>query len=369
MDNHLFKSRPTKAIVNLKNLENNLKVVKSIVKKKKIMAVVKADAYGHGLIEIAKKFQQLKVDYFGVAYLEEAIILRNNGIRTPILVLGAVNKYQIKNYLKNDIHFTGSSLEKLREISNTAKRLKTKAKVHIKIDTGMARIGVQWDRVEKFFSELFLLDGLEIVGIYTHFSSSDVDRKYTMLQRKRFENVLNLFSKYINLKKVIVHMANSTTVTNYPISFHKDMVRTGLLLYGYSGNPKIQKKLKPVMSFKTVVSYFKVLEKGCPVGYKKMFTTTKQTRIVTLPMGYADGYPIEFSNNSIVWINSKIYPIVGRLCMDQCMVDIGNGEAYVGDEVEIFGENISLWDLCKNSLKSPYTILTGISQRVPRVYI
>jgi alanine racemase len=146
------------------------------------------------------------------------------------------------------------------------------------------------------------------------------------------------------------------------------MVRVGLLLYGYSDNPRVQRKLKPVMSFKTVISYFKVLEKNCPVGYNQTHITKKRTRIVTLPVGYADGYPIELSNNSSVFLNNKLYPIVGKVCMDQCMVDIGSGEAYVGDEVELFGENISLWDLCEGSIKSPYTLLTGISERVPRIY-
>jgi alanine racemase len=147
------------------------------------------------------------------------------------------------------------------------------------------------------------------------------------------------------------------------------MVRVGLLLYGYSDNPRVQRKLKPVMSFTTVISYFKVLEKDCPVGYNQTHTTKKRTRIVTLPVGYADGYPIELSNSASVFLNNEVYPIVGKICMDQCMVDIGNREAYVGDEVELFGENISLWDLCEESIKSPYTLLTGISERVPRVYI
>jgi alanine racemase len=335
------------------------------------MAVVKADAYGHGLVKISE-ILEAEVDYLGVAYIEEALILRENGIRSPILVLGAVHKEQVDDYIINDIEITGSSLEKITSISKRAKALKKKARVHIKIDTGMGRIGVQWDRVERFFEELFksnLLENIEIVGIYTHFSSADTDKAFTNRQNDRFKKVLKLFSKYKDPEDMLIHTANSSTVANYSEDFFNDMVRTGLLLYGYSENPKVQKKLRPVMSFKTVISYFKVLEKGSPVGYNQTHITKRKTRIVTLPVGYADGYPIEFSNSTSVFLNEKLYPIAGKVCMDQCMVEIGSGEGYVGDEVELFGENISLWDLCEGPIKSPYTLLTGISERVPRVYI
>lgn len=371
MDNILFKNRPTKAIINISNLKNNIKVVKSLVGKKKIMGVVKANAYGHGLVEISKALED-DVDYLGVAYIEEALILRENGIKSPILVLGAIHKEQIDDYILNDIEITGSSLEKIEAISKRSKILKKKAKVHIKIDTGMGRIGVQWDRVERFFKELFesnLLKNIEIVGIYTHFSSADTDKGFTYKQNDRFKKVLKVFSKYVDPNNVLIHTANSKVVANYSKDFLNDMVRVGLLLYGYSNNPEVQKRLKPVMSFKTIVSYFKVLEKGCPIGYNQTYVTKKRTRIVTLPVGYADGYPIEFSNKTSVFLNNKFYPVVGKICMDQCMVDIGNGEAYVGDEVELFGENVSLWELSKESLKSPYVLLTGVSERVPRVYI
>lgn len=371
MDNTLFYNRPTKAVINIFNLENNLKVVKSLVGKRKIMGVVKANAYGHGLVRISKVLEK-EVDYLGVAYIEEAIILRENGVKSPILVLGAVHKQQIDDYILNDIEITGSSLEKIQAISKRAKSLKKKAKVHIKIDTGMGRIGVQWDRVDRFFKKLFeskILENIEIVGIYTHFSSADTDKIFTKKQNERFKKVLRVLSRYKNPQDLLVHAANSSTVANYSGDFLNDMVRVGLLLYGYSDNLKVQKKLKPVMSFKTVVSYFKVLEKDSAVGYNQTYTTKRKTRVVTLPVGYADGYPIEFSNKAHAFLNNKIYPVVGKICMDQCMVDIGNGKAYVGDEVELFGENISLWSLCEGTIKSPYTLLAGISERVPRVYI
>lgn len=367
MKNSPYISRPTKALISKSNLLHNFSVVKNLVGERKVMVVLKADAYGHGLIECAKLLK--KTDYIGVAYIEEALILRKNKIKKPILVLGAVNSTQIKDFILNDIDITGSSLEKLIQISTIAKQLKRKAKVHLKIDTGMGRIGVQYDRVERFFSEVFKLDNIDIVGIYTHFSSADTDNKYTLLQYNRFDKVLKTLSQYIEIDNLIVHFANSAFLSNFGNLDLKDMVRVGLMLYGYSPNKKIQKKLKPVMKLETVISYFKVLEKNKYISYQKLFKTEKQERIVTVPIGYADGYSIEFSNKGKLHINGNIYPVVGKICMDQCMVNIGDGQAYVGDRVELFGEKINLWELCKDTNQSPYTVLTGITQRVPRIYI
>lgn len=369
MDQSSFKSRPTKAVVNLSNLEQNLSVVRSIVGKSKVMGVVKADAYGHGLIEIAKRLEKRDIDYLGVAYLEEGILLRKNKIIIPILVLGAVIKDQIEEYIKYDIELTGSSVEKLKEIDRVSKGLNRKAKVHIKIDTGMGRIGVQWDRVDNFINDLLLLKNISIVGIYTHLSSSDSNLKYTKLQYKRFEIALEKFKKYLDVDSLLIHYANSSMVANNWGTDLKDMVRVGLLLYGYSDNPLIQKKLSPVMSLHSIVSYFKVLKKGSPISYNMKYITKRQTRVVTIPIGYADGYSIEFSNRGRVMINGKKHPVRGKICMDQCMVEVGGNECYVGDNVEIFGDNILLKNLCKNTNETPYTVLTGISQRVPRVYI
>ncbi len=367
MNNSSYISRPTRAVINNENFLHNVSIVKQIIGNRKIMAVLKADAYGHGLVETAKILSN--IDYIGVAYIEEALILRKNGIKIPILVLGAINSNQINDFILNDIDITGASLEKLEQISIVAKQLKRKARVHLKIDTGMGRIGVQYDRVERFFSEVFKLEYIDIVGIYTHFSSADTDKKYTLLQYNRFEKVLKTLSQYIEINTLIVHIANTAFVSNYHNLDLKDMVRVGLMIYGYSPNRTIQKKLKPVMKLETVVSYFKVLEKDKYISYQKQFKTKKLSRVVTLPIGYADGYSIEFSNKAKVCINNKIYPIVGKVCMDQCMVNIGDGQAYVGDSVELFGNKINLWDICNTTNQSPYTILTCITQRVPRIYI
>ena len=365
----VFANRPTRAEIYLKNLDNNISVIRKIVGKRKILGIVKANAYGHGLVEISKRLQKLKVDYLGVAYIEEGIYLRENGIKTPILVLGAVENSQISLYLKHNIDITGSSIEKLEYISKQAKRLKKIAKVHLKIDTGMGRIGVQWDRKEEYIKKAYSLPNIEIVGIFSHFADSYCDKKYTKLQLERFNKVLEYIKENYKLPPLI-HLANSGAISRNLTNSFLTMVRPGIMMYGYSLNKRLQKKLKPVMHFKTKVLYFKVLEKGNSVGYARTYTTKRKERIVTLPVGYADGYPRSLSNKGIVYLNKYKYPVVGRICMDQCMVSIGpKGEAYVGDEVELWGEKIKLQDVSKRSEHSMWDLLSNVTERVPRKYI
>lgn len=366
--------RPTRVEINLANLKHNLVVVKDIVGNRKVMGVVKANAYGHGLLEISKHLVKIGIDYLAVAFIEEAIQLRKVGIEVPILVLGAINNNQIDMFLENDITFTGSSLEKLEAISIEAKKLNKVAKVHLKIDTGMGRIGVQWDRVETFLEKASSLSNLNIEGVYSHFVSSSLDLETTHLQLDRFNKALEKVLNHVDRDNILIHISNSGAVANQLEDAFFDMVRTGLMLYGYSPIKEIQKKLKPIMTFKTKVSYFKVLDKGMTVGYDATYTTKEKTRIVTLPVGYADGYARSLSNKGRVIIKGKEYPIAGRICMDQCMVDIGpNGEAYNDDDVLLWGKDgktkIDLWEVSKIAERSLYDMLCGISQRVPRVYI
>lgn len=365
--------RPTRVEINLKNLDHNLKVVKGIIGNTKLMAIVKANAYGHGIVEISKHFES-KVDYFGVAFIEEALQLRKVGIQTPILVLGGIDNDQIDMFLENDITITGSSVEKLEAISKEAKKLGKEAKVHLKVDTGMGRIGVQWDRVEEFFKRAFKLPKLNIEGIFSHFVSSSLDPELTRVQLERFNKALEVLDKYANRDELTIHLSNSGSVANEIENAYFDMVRSGLSLYGYSPIPELQEKLKPIMTFKTKVSFFKVLEKGSTVGYDATYTIKQETRIVTLPVGYADGYARSLSNKGKVIIRGEEYPIAGRVCMDQCMVDIGpEGEAYNGEDVLLWGSDgknsVDLWEVSKLANRSIYDMLTGISQRVPRVYI
>jgi alanine racemase len=365
--------RPTRMEIDLRNLSHNLNVVQERVGDRKIMGVVKANAYGHGLVEISKHLEKENIDYLGVAFVEEALRLREAGIQTPILVLGGLDNNQIEMFLENNITITGSSIEKLKAISEKAGEINKVAKVHLKIDTGMGRIGVQWDRVEPFIKHAFKLPNIKIEGIFSHFISSSLDLDLTKKQIERFNSALKVVDKYTNREEVIIHISNSGAVANNIESAFFDMVRTGLSLYGYSPIESFQSKLKPITTFKTKVSYFKVLEKNSTVGYDATYTTKKKTRIVTLPVGYADGYARSLSNKGKVIIREKAYQIAGRICMDQCMVDIGpNGEAYNGDDVLLWGEDgknsIDLWEISKLANRSIYDMLCAISQRVPRVY-
>jgi alanine racemase len=365
--------RPTRVEINLKHLDHNINVVKNIIGNTKLMAVVKANAYGHGISEISKYIDK-KVDYIGVAFIEEAIKLREDGIKSPILVLGGIDNDQIDMFLENDVTITGSSIEKLEAISKEAKKMKKKAKVHLKIDTGMGRIGVQWDRVNQFFKRAFELSNLDIEGIFSHFVSSSLDLELTRMQLERFKKALDVLDKYADRDELIIHLSNSGGVANQLEDSYFNMVRSGLSLYGYSPIPELQEKLKPIMTFKTKVSFFKVLEKGSTVGYDATYITKQKSRIATLPVGYADGYARSLSNKGKVIIRGQEYAIAGRVCMDQCMVDIGpDGEAYNGDEVLLWGNDgknsIDLWEVSKLANRSIYDMLCGISQRVPRVYV
>jgi alanine racemase len=365
--------RPTKVEINLKKLSDNLNVIKNEIGDRKIMAVVKANAYGHGLVEISKHLEKEGIDYLGVAFIEEALILREAKIKTPILVLGGLDNNQIDMFLENDVTITGSSIEKLKAISTRAKKLNSVARVHLKVDTGMGRIGVQWNRIKPFFKIAFQLPNINIEGIFSHFVSSSLDLELTKIQLKRFSKALKVLDNYTDRDKLTIHLSNSGGVANQIKNTSFDMIRSGISLYGYSPIPKFQKELKPIMTFKTKVSYFKVLEKGSTVGYDATYITKERTRIITLPVGYADGYVRSLSNKGRVIIRDKEYPIAGRICMDQCMVDIGpKGEAYNGDDVLLWGNDgknsIDLWEVSKLADRSIYDMLCGISQRVPRVY-
>ena len=374
-----YKNRPTRAEISYSNLHNNLSVVRSLVSQNvKIMAMVKANAYGHGLYEISNEFIKQGVEYLGVAFLEEGVYLRKCGITAPILVLGAINTDQIADFINHDIEITSSSLDKSTAIAAVAKNLGKEAKVHLKIDTGMERIGVHWYHAQDFIERSFELNSISIKGICSHFAKAETDLDFTARQLERFESVLTFMDKK-NIVPKLVHIANSAGIMNFKNS-HYTMVRPGIALYGYNPNGYLPdkvfngKKLKPVMTLKTKVAYFKVVRAQSGISYNHSYTANKQTRIVTLPIGYGDGYFRQLSNKGEVVIRGKKYPIVGTICMDQCMVDIGmDGTAYNGDDVLLFGEMdsmvIPLESLCAKIGTISYEFLCGITSRVPRIYL
>lgn len=373
-----YLNRPTRAEVSIPRLLHNFEIVKKLVGKDvKIMPMVKANAYGHGIVRVSKEFISAGAHSLGVAYLEEALFLRANGISAPIAVLGGINTEQVPEFIRNDVEITSSSIDKSRAISDCAVAMKKTAKVHLKIDTGMERIGVHWYNAERFIAESAAMPGLTIAGIFSHFAKAESDPEFTQEQIQRFEGVIS-FAKKSGINPPCVHLANSAGIIDFPQS-HYTMVRPGIMLYGYDPRGKDHageiagSRLLPAMSLKTKVSYFKVVPAGTGISYNHSFTTKSQTRIVTLPVGYGDGFPRILSNRAEVLIRGKRYPVVGTICMDQTMVDIGpEGSAYNGDDVLLFGEMngeaIPLEELCEKAGTITYEILTRISSRVPRIY-
>jgi alanine racemase len=374
-----YMNRPTRAEVSIPRLLSNFGIVKSLVAKDvKVMPMVKANAYGHGIVRVSRELIAAGAHCLGVAYLEEAVFLRTSGITSPIAVLGAINSEQIPEFLKHGVEITSSSLDKSRAVSEAAARLGMTAKVHLKIDTGMERIGVHWYNAEKFIVESAGLPNIGITGLFSHLAKAESDREFTEEQIRRFDGAVNIMLKN-GVKAEHVHLANSAGIIDFPQS-HYTMVRPGIMLYGY--DPRGRRPgaefggrcLQPVMALKTKVSYFKVVPPGTGVSYNHTFTSKEQTRIVTLPVGYGDGYSRLLSNRGEVIIRGKRFTVAGNVCMDQTMVDLGpDGSAYNGDDALLFGEmdgqSIPLEELCDRIGTITYEFLSGISSRVPRVYL
>lgn len=366
--------RPTYAEVNLTHIDENLEAIRSKVMPSKVMLILKANAYGHGLKDVALHLAD-RVDYIGVAVLEEGVYLRQIGIKTPILVMGGVWNSQIPQYIQNDLTLTASSVEKLEQIDQIAATLKKKVRVHLKIDTGMERIGVHYYNARSLLdAALSYRKNVVVEGIYSHFANSDSsDLTHARLQLERFNDVLRFYDSQ-SLPFPMRHMANSGAVLQLPESYF-DMVRPGILMYGVYPSQECAKSIlvKPALSWRSRVVYFKVVKPGHPVSYGSIWQSDHNVRVVTIPVGYGDGYFRSMSNKASVIINGKKYPQVGRVCMDQIMVNIEWGTAYNGDEVTLIGrsgdESISVEDLAIWADTIPYEILTNINTRVPRVHI
>jgi alanine racemase len=366
-------SRPTFVEVNLNRLDENLKAIRQVVHPSKIMLILKANAYGHGMIDVALYMAE-KVDYLGVAVLEEGIYLRENGIKTPILVMGGIWSNQIPLYIQNNLTLTASSVERLEQINQAAMELKRIARIHLKIDTGMERIGVHYYNAKTLLNATLSCNKyVHVEGIYSHFANSDsVDLTHARLQLERFNEVNQFYAKH-QIPCPMRHMANSAAVLQIPESFF-EMVRPGILMYGVYPSRECLKTIpvKPALSWKSVVVYFKVVKPGHPVSYGSIWQSDHLVRVVTIPVGYGDGYFRSMSNKAKVIIRDKIYPQVGRVCMDQIMVNIEWETAFNGDEVILIGESkngkITVEDLAEWADTIPYEILTNINTRVSRIF-
>ncbi|MCI5178921.1 MAG: alanine racemase [Candidatus Electrothrix sp. AW3_4] len=365
------------AVVDLACISRNLQVVRKKAPGRKIIAMVKANAYGHGLIRIAQHLASAGVDYLGTAFVEEALELRKAGLTVPIITSGPFSKFQIGLFIENDIDLTISSVDALHYIREAAEFYKKRVNIHLKVDTGMMRIGIRHTNAHKLFAAALQAEKyLHLISIFSHFATADhEDLEFAELQLERFLEATRFFD-HEHRPSPLLQMANSAALLRMKES-QLDMVRPGIMLYGYHPSPfsqaKTKVKLYPALSLRAKIMYFKVVLAGSSVGYGRTWTATKNCRVVTIPVGYGDGYARGLSNKGQVLLCGKRYSVVGNICMDQTMIQIGDGEAYIGDEVQLIGtqgnETITAEELAKQLGTITYEVLTNISTRVPRIYI
>jgi alanine racemase len=366
--------RPTVVEVSLARLAANFRAIQAAVAPAAVMPIVKANAYGHGLVAVARHLVAVGASSLGVAFLEEAVALREAGVAVPILVMGGIFGDQVPVFLRHDLTLTASSVDKLRHIDETAAALGVTARVHLKIDTGMERIGVHYYNAHTLLERAADCRSCVVEGIYSHFANADAaDLASARLQLARFLEVLTWYDRH-GLKPPRRHMANSGAVLQLRES-HLDLVRPGILLYGVYPSAEAARTIavQPALAWKSRVVYFKVVRPGHPVSYGSTWQSDHPVRVVTVPVGYGDGYFRALSNLGHVIIRGTRYPVVGRVCMDQIMVNLEWGTAYNGDEVVLIGrdgdELVTCEDLAQWAGTIPYEVLTNINTRVPRVYV
>ncbi len=367
-------SRPTWAEVNLSALARNFRAVRCYVQPVvKLMVTVKANAYGHGIVPVSKALSRERVDCFGVASIDEAGVLRKNGIKEPIVILGNILPGEIPLLAKYKCAQVLASFEMARAIAAYARKKKIRIPVHVKIDTGMGRIGFWYNDAAHAVTQIARLEGINVEGLCTHFPSADEeDTSFTSFQIEVFNKLITELESQ-GLEIPYKHTANSIGILRFTQS-HCNMVRPGLVIYGLYPRENIPVTLRPVMSLKSKIVFVKDVPAGRTISYGRTYITQKPTRIATIPIGYGDGYLRVLSNRAEVLVRGKRAPVAGRICMDQTMVDIGHiPEARVGDEVVLFGrqknESIPVEEVARLAGTIPYEIVCLVSPRVPRVYV
>lgn len=367
----------TWAEISLENIRHNYNAIRAAIPAGcRFLGVVKADAYGHGALRVSQLLESAGADYLAVSCLDEAMELRDGGITMPILILGHTPHEYTKTLIDNNITQTVTCLAKALEYSADAEAMGKKLRIHIKLDTGMSRLGflVEGGHFDEGVDNVIRscsLPGLEPEGVFTHFAVSDEsgadNESYTRAQFRLFTDVIAAVEKRGGVKFAIRHCANSGAVANYP-EMCLDMVRPGLLLYGY-GDTSGHLGLLPCMRLVTTVSTIKFYEKGTSVSYGRRFVTDRRTRMGVLSIGYADGLPRLISNKCSFYTSGGFVPQRGSICMDMCMAELTDvPAAEVGSEVEIFGRNNSILALSDAAQTIPYELLCAVSKRVPRVY-
>ena len=363
--------------IDLSNLEHNYRALRAMLPQGcRFLGVVKADAYGHGAVQVARRLETLGAEYLAAACLDEALELRQAGITTPILILGYTPTERAEALLDNGITQTVYDVEMARALSDAAAAAGKTLKIHVKADTGMSRLG--WlcggedqSAAVEAIAQVCALPGLEAEGIYTHFANADGDEDYTMLQFTRFLDLLEAL-KERGITFAIRHCAASAAALKFPCT-HLDMVRPGIALYGHYPDPSCEgldgPGLRPVMTLKTRVASVKTVPAGTPVSYGCTHVLDRETKLAALTIGYADGLPRLCSDKLEVLIGGQRAPVVGRICMDMCMADVTGLDVAPGDEVEVFGEHLPIEDVAALAGTIQYELLCAVSPRVHRAYL
>ena len=378
----MYDGRPTLAEIDLAALQHNFQLIRSSTPKRvDILAVVKADAYGHGFMDISRELDSLGVNAFGVAFLAEGIQLRKSGIDKPILLLGGLYPGQERKCIGYNLSTTIFTIEQAEALNQAASagKLFRKAQLHLKIDTGMGRLGFPYSETPEILKELKKLPNISLEGIISHFASADEldesGRYYTRLQAERFAWVVAEARKS-GFSPRYIHIANSAAALLRDIP-GCNLIRPGIALYGALPSSDFQGKLnlKPVMHLKSRVAMLKWVESGTTISYARRFTAASKTLIASVPVGYADGYPRTLTNRGEALIRGRRAKVAGNVCMDWIMLDVtGIPDVATGDEVVLmgqddFGNAIQAEELAAWAGTIPYEIFCGISKRVPRVYL
>jgi alanine racemase len=364
--------RPTWAEVNLGKIAHNFNEIKKLLSPKvKVLVCVKADAYGHGLVPVAKKVISCGADFLGVASIDEGIALRENHIRTPVLILGMILSRDIDPLFRYNLTPTVCTKELALAIDSLGRTLGRKINVHIKLDSGMGRLGILYKDIIGFIKKVHRMRFINIEGIFTHFPLADSDSRFTLRQIEMLGGLVKKIN-HAGIRIPLMHAANSMGVIGYKSS-HFNMVRPGLAIYGLYPKADLKIRLKPVLSLKTKVIFVKNMPRGYGISYGHDYITKKATKIITLPIGYGDGYPRNLSNRAPVLIQGRRFLISGRICMDQIMVDVGGLKVNVGDEVVLIGtqgaKKITAEELAMLAQTIPYEIVCGLGSRIPRIYL
>jgi alanine racemase len=374
----LKKIRAAWVEVDLDALAHNMREIRRLAKKDALVtAVIKADGYGHGATKIAQTLLENGADRFAVAVLDEGIELREAGFEVPILILGFTDKERAEEIVSYDLEQAVYSWELAEAISKEAVKQNKTAKIHIKVDTGMGRIGLRPDKDSvQLIKKISKLPNIAIEGIFTHFAVADtLDKTYTEGQYERFTWICGELERE-NVKINVKHCGNSAAIIDLP-NMHLNMVRAGIILYGLKPSDEVMRdkiELKQVMSLKVRITHVKEIEAGQSVSYGRRFIAEKKSKIASLPVGYADGYTRMLSGKAEALVKGRRVPVVGRICMDQCMIDVtGIEDVKVGDEVVLFGKQgegfIHIDELAEKLDTINYEIVCMISRRVPRVYV